>query len=410
MMTTSVVVDYALENLGPCLRLVDAQHLLPVIHRAMPGWRLIPCEPQQQAPDICVWRHPDGFWQEAPALPDGMLLDTPVGTACSVIADVTGAYLHGHPQLIGIHCGAVEINNQLVIFPDSHRAGKSTLTAAFAAAGCRVFGDDVLALNSSGEGIALGVAPRLRLPLPETLAPEFHQFVANHLGPHDDRYGYLALSDQQQAQHGSKSPLGGVLLIDRDTTLTAPQLVPLQPGDGLWQLLQQNFAEHESDQTLIERFLPLLQRLPCFLLRYRDAYEAAQWLTAQWADTSLPAKRMHPADSEELTSATSTAVGNQQVALEENDKRCWQACKAAYEFPLGDELFVIAKEGGAIHRLNVTSRAVWALLEHEALSIDEITDTLVAFFAGANRESVERDISHLLGQLVHAGLVQTVPG
>lgn len=408
MMSTPVVVDYALENLGPCLRLVDAQHLLPVLHRAMPGWRLIPCEPQQQAPDICVWRHPDGFWQEAPALPDGMLLDTPAGTACSVIADVTGAYLRGHPQLVGIHCGAVEINNQLVIFPDSHRAGKSTLTAAFAAAGCRVFGDDVLALNRSGEGIALGVAPRLRLPLPEALAPAFHQFVANHLGPHDERYGYLALNDQQQAAHGAKSPLGSVLLIDRDTTLTEPQLVPLQPGDGLWQLLQQNFAEHESDHALIERFMPLLQRSPCFLLRYGDAYDAAQWLTNQWAETSWPAKRAPTTDAEKLNATPGIAANQQAAALGKNDKRCWKACTAAYEFPLGDELFVIAKEDGAIHRLNVTGRAVWALLQQEALSMDDVTDTLVAFFAGANRVSVERDIAYLLGQLVNAGLVQPV--
>lgn len=281
MSTTSIAVDYALENVGPCIRLIDAEQLLPVIHQAMPGWRLTPCEFQQNIPSICVWRHPNGYWQEAPALPEGMLLDTPAGTACSVIADLAGAYLRHHPEHIGLHCGAVEVNQQLFIFPNSHRAGKSTLTAAFAAAGYRVFGDDVLAITRCGEGIALGVAPRLRLPLPEAFAPEFHQFVADHLGPHDDRYGYLALNEQQLAPHGVRCPLGAVLLIERDESLSEPQLVRLQPGDGLWQLLQQNFAEHESDQALIERFLPLLKDLPCFLIRYRDAYEAATWLAAE---------------------------------------------------------------------------------------------------------------------------------
>ncbi|MFP3443249.1 hypothetical protein R0K18_36495, partial [Pantoea sp. SIMBA_133] len=66
MSTTSIAVDYALENVGPCIRLNDAQDLLPVIHQAMPGWRLTPCEAQQHAPSICVWRHPNGYWQEAP--------------------------------------------------------------------------------------------------------------------------------------------------------------------------------------------------------------------------------------------------------------------------------------------------------------------------------------------------------
>lgn len=403
MSTTSIAVDYALENVGPCIRLNDAEDLLPVIHQAMPGWRLTPCEVQQHVPSICVWRHPNGYWQEAPALPGGMLLDTPAGTACSVIADLAGAYLRHHPEHIGLHCGAVEVNQQLVIFPDSHRAGKSTLTGAFAAAGYRVFGDDVLALTSCGEGVALGVAPRLRLPLPETLASEFHQFVANHLGPHDDRYGYLALNEQQLASHGMRCPLGAVLLIERDESISEPQLVRLQPGDGLWQLLQQNFAEHESDQTLIERFLPLLKDLPCFLMRYRDAYEAATWLATEidsdgfldGAVATNPCRRQ-----------TEPEAFKQSQVLAANDARRWQISPVAHEFPLGEELFVIAKEGGEIHRLNVTSRAVWALLQHEALCQDEIIDALMAFFVGASKQSIKRDICQLLGQLVSLGLVQ----
>ncbi|MGO2009094.1 PqqD family protein [Vreelandella alkaliphila] len=405
MSTTSIAVDYALENVGPCIRLIDAEQLLPVIHQAMPGWRLTPCGLQQHAPSICVWRHPNGYWQEAPALPEGMLLDTPAGTACSVIADLAGAYLRHHPEHIGLHCGAVEVNQQLFIFPNSHRAGKSTLTAAFAAAGYRVFGDDVLALTRCGEGVALGVTPRLRLPLPETLAPEFHQFVANHLGPHDDRYGYLALDEQQLASHGMRCPLGAVLLIERDESLSEPQLVRLQPGDGLWQLLQQNFAEHESDKTLIERFLPLLKGLPCFLIRYRDAYEAATWLAAEIDNNGLldGAVAMNPCSRQ-----TESEALKQSQGLAANDTRRWQISPVAHEFPLGEELFVIAKEGGEIHRLNVTSRAVWALLQHEALCQDEIIDTLMAFFVGASRQSIKRDICQLLGQLVSLGLVQPV--
>lgn len=53
------------------------------------------------------------------------------------------------------------------MFPESSKAGKSTLTVAFAAASYRVFGDDVLGLTAQGEGVAMGVAQRLRLPLPD---------------------------------------------------------------------------------------------------------------------------------------------------------------------------------------------------------------------------------------------------
>ncbi|XQU07422.1 hypothetical protein P4544_12225 [Halomonas sp. LY9] len=143
--------DYALESVGPCLRLVNAKALLPVLKAAMSGWPITPCTALHEPPDVCVWRHPQGYWQEAPALPEGVLLNTAVGTACSVIADAAGAYFYRHPELVGLHCGSVEMGGKLVIFPDAHRAGKSTLTAAFAAAGQRVFGDDVLALNRQGK-------------------------------------------------------------------------------------------------------------------------------------------------------------------------------------------------------------------------------------------------------------------
>lgn len=407
--------DYALENLGPCLRLVDAEQLLPTLHQAMPGWPFVPCENQDVAPEIGVWRHPDGYWQEAPALPEGMLLDTPTGTACSVIADVAGAYLHKHSELVGLHCGSVEINGQLVIFPDAHRAGKSTLTAAFAAAGYRVFGDDVLAVTYSGQGIALGIAPRLRLPLPAQLDPKFQDFVASHLGPHDHRYGYLALNEQQLASHGTQCPIGGILLFDRDETLTEPQLTALQPGEGLWQLLQQNFAEHESDQALIQRFLPMLQEVPCFLLRYREAYEAAQWVGKRWVgrrwfdisrgDQQRNSNGGPPSSSIEKPHVALCA--KRQLLLDAVAQQ-WVASAAAHEYPLGDELFIIAREGGAIHRLNMTGRAVWALLKHEPIAQEEISETLLTFFEGVDQQRVQQDVGHLLGQLASEGLIKPV--
>lgn len=400
-MTTHTTHDISLPSIGPCLRLVEAEELLPVLQQAMPGWSIERCSALPEAPEICVWQHPDGYWQEAPALPQGALLDTDVGTACSVVADLAGAFLHRHPELVGLHCGSVELNGQLVIFPDAHRAGKSTLTSAFAAAGCRVFGDDVLALTPDGEGIALGVAPRLRLPVPEALSVDFQHFVACHLGPFDDRYGYLNLSSSQLAAHGDRSPLGAVLLIDRDPTLTAPQLTRLQPGDGLWQLLQQNFAEHESDQALMDRFLPLLQRLPCFLLRYSDAYEAALWLAKRWEGQPFSADRQQ---GQAVARDERAAV----PALPLDDARYWHTSPAAFEWSLGDELFVIGQNGGDIHRMNATSRAVWALLQHEPMNLQELSETLVAFFEGASLPQVTRDVAQLLANLAKAGLLHSV--
>lgn len=67
-------------------------------------------------------------------------------------------------------------------------------------------------------------------------------------------------------------------------------------------------------------------------------------------------------------------------------KRYWRARQTAHEYPLGDELFMIVEEGGVIHRMNVTTQAVWVLLHHEALPIEELSQTLVAFFMPISME------------------------
>ncbi|MDQ7727630.1 PqqD family protein [Halomonas sp. SpR8] len=395
----ALTTDYALPGIGPCIRLVNAQPLLPVLQQAMPGWALSACTRQPTEPAICVWQKEKGFWQQAPALPQGIWLETPVSTACSVIADVAGAFLRQHSDYIGLHCGAAEIEGQLVIFPESHRAGKSTFTAALAAAGYRVFGDDVVALTPEGEGMSLGIAPRLRLPLPTAMDEALLEFISQHRGPSDSRYGYLALDDTQLASHGEKSPVGAILLIDRDSRVTNPQLTSLQHGEGLWQLLKQNFADTLSDQMLIAKFWPLVQRIPCFLLRYSDAYQAAVFVGRELKDALY-------AQPSTYTSPSQAAAISPAAALERNDQRYWRARQAAHEYPLGDELFVIAEEGGTIHRMNVTSRAVWALLQHEAMSVEELSQTLVAFFMPVSLEQVRRDMAELLGQFWAAGLIE----
>ena len=67
---------------------------------------------------------------------------------------------------------------------------------------------------------------------------------------------------------------------------------------------------------------------------------------------------------------------------------------------------MIVEEGGAIHRMNVTSRAAWALLQHEALTVEALSQTLVAFFMPVSLEQVRKDMAELLGQFLAVGLIE----
>ena len=67
-----------------------------------------------------------------------------VDAACSFIVDLIRAYIAAAPSLLCLHGAAAEFAGRLVVFPTPYRSGKSTLTAYLAAAGVRVYADDIL--------------------------------------------------------------------------------------------------------------------------------------------------------------------------------------------------------------------------------------------------------------------------
>ena len=94
----------------------------------------------------------------------------------------------------------------LIVFPSTYRAGKSTLIAALAASGVRTHADDLMPLTQ-GEGVALGINPRLRRPLPANAPDRLLMFVARHAGPRDRRYQYLDLPAPLLSPHGERRPI-----------------------------------------------------------------------------------------------------------------------------------------------------------------------------------------------------------
>lgn len=164
-------------------------------------------------------------------------------TLCALLADVLEAYIEESNNPITFHGGAFAINGRLIAVTGPRRAGKSTLIARLCAErDLQIFCDDVLPISPQGEGVALGLAPRLRLPLPAQANKHFKQFVDQHLGPHDNRYGYLCTSNL--APHGSRLPLGAIVMLDRQAN-TAARLHTMNEDDALFYALEQNMGSFE---------------------------------------------------------------------------------------------------------------------------------------------------------------------
>lgn len=395
------VVDLVLPTIGKSVRVQNAPDVVEALMQAMPGWPLTVQAAQGPAPDTYLYRDAEGLWQGWRDEPDEFDLPTTTAAACSLVGELVARRLDGAPELLGLHCGSVEINGKLVVFPESSKAGKSTLSVAFAAAGYRVFGDDVLGLTAHGEGVAMGVAPRLRMPMPDSFSAEFVDYAERHAGPEDDGYRFVIPAPGGLAGYQDVRPVGAIVLLERDPQNLEPEVIKLAPGEGLLQLLCQNFASSDTpNEALFERLLPLMQRVPCLLLRYSEPLAGARYLAQSIKNPQLQNAR----GASLLTSAPVSVEPRSPFTLD----KVWAVRQEVSAYPLGEELFLIHSSSGDIHRLNTSGKVAWQLLQHEPLSGHALSDVLAAYF-DAPHAAVATDVVALLTALAQAGLVNEHP-
>jgi hypothetical protein len=98
--------------------------------------------------------------------------ETSAEMLCDLGIDLAETFIRYRSAMQCLHCSAVALcsegEERLVVFPNINRAGKSLLAASFLQHRVRLFADDLLAVTEEGEGMAFGLPPRLRLPLPPT--------------------------------------------------------------------------------------------------------------------------------------------------------------------------------------------------------------------------------------------------
>lgn len=400
------IVDISLKGIGKCLRVEYAPEVVAALTQAMPGWPITVSAAKGIAPQRYIYQDTQGLWQGSFDEPHEYHLPSSASAACSLVGDLISQRLAGSPELLGLHCGSVEINHRLVLFPESSKAGKSTLTVALAAAGYRVFGDDVLGLTAQGEGVAMGVAPRLRLPLPDGFATEFVDYATHFAGPEDDRYRFVIPQNDRLAQYNDSCPVGAIVLLDREAKVVTPEVITLSPSEGLLQLLCQNFAHDTDSESLFKHLLPLMQTVPCLLLRYSEPLAGAQHLAhiiknaptdAISSASLLSTPSATPSRSTVSAPLTHTA---QQAAL----STVWVTQNNISTYPVGDELFLIDNRTGAIHRLNSSGKLVWLLLQQAPLLGHELAELVAEHFSVLLHDATP-DVNSLLIALARAKLI-----
>lgn len=257
----------------------NAHLLYPYIEEILRDWRMEKVDPGDDKPAVITVQKTDsGFERRSRWLSKTAIFQDPVDVVCDLIVDLIHAYVAENKGLLCLHCAAVEFKQGLVVFPNTYRAGKSTFSLKLVASGTRLFSDDVLPILNQGDlGLALGILPRLRLPLPQGIASEFVDFVTNRAGPQNSRYIYVKLGLKEQAVLGTTAPVRGITILQRKENV-APRLLDVEKSTVVKDMILRNFARQNPGLEIVDRLYSIVENAQCYRLEYDDLDQAANLL------------------------------------------------------------------------------------------------------------------------------------
>jgi hypothetical protein len=383
---------------------VDADEVAEIVAAATVGWELSEVPLDRARPLLAVTRVADGYVVLSGRKDDEPTAYTAVAAACNVLVDIAVAWINRDPQSIALHCGAVELGGALVVLAGAARMGKSTLTARLAAEDLRVYCDDILPMaGDSLNGIALGIAPRPRMPLPADAPLALADHVARYCVASDARYAYVA--GPGLAPHGATAPVRTVLLLDRRDGAVAG-LRRATPVEAVRALLAQNLLPDRDPEVVFARMLALMEQCDVFWLDYADLDEAADLIVSTFGagdDARLDGLADAPPALADPQSGPAVPVD--VPAAPTLSRHRLRARPEVSVRQVAEDAFLCDRARGAVLHLNAVGRAVWALLG-EGTSPAEAAELLAEAYPEVTPERIAADVDLLFAELAAAGLVE----
>lgn len=261
---------------------IDCDDVAAGFQSILRGWTITetPFDPSV-APYLSFEKRSYGYHWDAPWIPDRTRrVDNPsvsvMDAVCDFHYEFIDWFVDRHPDFFCLHTAAVAFAGKAVLFPSAQKAGKSTLTIELASRGHQVLGDDVVALTPDGrQAYALGLLPRIRLPLPpEAIAGSLRGFVDAHAGLSDRHWMYVDLPAANLLPLGASVPVGGIVLLERGHDEAS--LTPVTRSQAIKALIDQNFGRLRDPDAIFDCLQALAESSDCMLLRYARPADAAR--------------------------------------------------------------------------------------------------------------------------------------
>ena len=278
-------------------------------------------------------------------------LKDPVDGACSFIAEALMVQANESTENMCVHSAAAVFCGRAVLFPARFRAGKSTLSAVLAARGLNIIADDAVHISPAAQNaISPGISPRMRLPIPDSLARQSKTFLAAAMGLTGKRYGYLALPDDQLLTNGKPTPIGAFVYLNRNPDGGDAVLAEIPKAEALKTLIWQNFARQTPAGRILACLSDLVASRPTLELRYAEAEDAADLLERRfstWPEEAAPVSGRDLVDED-----YKAIIGDPR----------WRAKPNIVEKGLDTGHFIADEDTGRIFHLNSTAGAIWRML------------------------------------------------
>jgi hypothetical protein len=223
-----------------------------------------------------------GFRLSHPALEGGFMDCPSAEEAANQLAGVLVAVrVRATPGGIAVHAAACQTAAGLLVLPGASMSGKSTLSLQLMLLGGRLFGDDRLLVDASNaQGTALGLTPRLRLPVPSDAGDALARLAANR-GVAEGNIAYLDLAPDQAAQFGESARIAAFVTPERSAGCSAG-LQKASASGIVRALLGGAVTGEAASAATVAAIAGLVARTPCWNMRWSNSAEAGALLWRQF--------------------------------------------------------------------------------------------------------------------------------
>jgi hypothetical protein len=380
---------------GPIAFAAGLEDVAVLLKSVLVGWPELPAgSGPSHPPFLFVRRDARGLHVSRPQYRFASRPRTKVGAVCTLVVELVDAYVSHAMHFGSLHTAAAEFGGRVVLFPATHRVGKSTLMTRLAASGRRIFADDLLPIDmATAEAVATGCLPRLRMPLPSSVCPAFASFVKENAALEDARYSYV--TPARPTVHGDRAPIGAIVLLERRENGPA-ELSKAPVEAALLKLLQQETRRSFDATKTLSRYHDLVAGAQSFRMVFSDIEDAVTCLDrafAEWpyasAAKSAPRRR-----------------GRRKFMLNgSSDGEVISRSPGITSKVVGEAGFLVDARTNQIHQLNAMGLGIWQLLE-APIGLPDVISVFVGAFPGVSKKQIRDDLSGVLADLEKAGLVQ----